>query len=134
MPPARVSDNSDPDERIARLESDVTSIGREVEGLRGDFQSFAREIRAGSKTNWGWIVAAVGAIVSILTGLIILGARGPLETIGDLKIHDERLQEREVKSAYDAGKYQERVDSLKSMVEVLHGNISPQEKGVLKGP
>lgn len=76
MPPA--TPKPDTDGRLSTLEEGQRSQGREISGLRQDFQAFAAEIRhaLAERSRFPW--PAIAVIVSILGGLITLGAWGPL--------------------------------------------------------
>ena len=86
-------------DRIGALEEGYRGLGREIGGMREDFQTFARDMRAETtamrndaalraRTQWGPIISALSVAVAILGGLITLGAQGPLR---DLNRHDEAL-------------------------------------------
>lgn len=86
-------------ERIGALEGGFKSLGNELHGLRDSFDSFAIEMRrnhqelqraqaARERTQWAPIIAAVAVVVSVIGGLVTLGANGPLR---DLSRHDQQL-------------------------------------------
>ena len=84
--------------RLSALEEGYRNLGREIGGLRDDFATFARDVRGElherSRVQWSPIIAGVAVVVTILGGLITLGAQGPMR---DLARHDDavaRLEER----------------------------------------
>lgn len=78
--------------RVAALEEGYANLGREIHGLRNDFQAFAREVRGElttrGRTQWAPIIAGASLVVAILGGLITLGAQGPLR---ELSRHEQAL-------------------------------------------
>lgn len=79
-------------DRIAALEEGYRNIGRELGGIREDFQAFSRDVRNElghrSRTQWSPILASVSLVVAILGGLITLGAQGPIR---DLERHEAAI-------------------------------------------
>lgn len=80
-------------DRISALEEGYKSLGREIGGLRQDFLGFADEVRRqmqhGARTQWAPLIGAIALAVTIVTGLITLGAAGPLQ---DIERHELRLE------------------------------------------
>lgn len=85
-------------ERIGALEEGYKNLGREIHGLRDDFQSFAGEIRrqltTQQRTPWPALIAAAAVTVSVLGGLITLGANGPLREIERNELEIRRVEDR----------------------------------------
>lgn len=68
-------------ERVSAVETSLMSMGREIHSVRGDVSSLRAEVNqgfntlrdamaGGSRTNWGWVISAVGV------GVVIVGAVG----------------------------------------------------------
>jgi hypothetical protein len=85
-------------DRLGALEAGYKNLGREIHGLREDFQSFAGEIRrqltTQQRTPWPAIIAAVAVGVSVIGGLITLGANGPLRELERQDLEIRRIENR----------------------------------------
>ncbi len=81
---------SNTDSRLSTVEEGLRSQNHQIIALRKDFQEFARDVRNGlaERSRFPW--AAIAVIVSILGGLITLGAWGPLR--------EQERQERQIEA------------------------------------
>lgn len=96
--PQEPRSNRDYGPRIAALEQGFESVRGEIHGLRQDFSGFASEMRremaVRGRTNWSPILAGIAVLVTIIGGLVTMGAQGPLRDLARAQAASDRLVER----------------------------------------
>lgn len=102
--------------RLSALEVQVGGLHDGLERLATSVESLAHDVRKGRLPQYGTIFAGLGVLVAILSGLIVLGARGPLETLADLKVRQDRRIENGYADAKAAGAREARIESIEATV------------------
>lgn len=109
--------------RLGRLEAEVDGIKGDIHGLRRAFEGFAQEMRSGSRPQWGTFIAGGSLIVVIITSLVVLGSRGPISTLADLKGEVVEQHKTDIESAFTRGQALAQVEILDAKVRELSVHV-----------
>lgn len=102
--------------RLGRLEAEVEGIKGDISAVRIAVEKLSSNWQASTRPQWGILISLGSFIVLVLSSLIILGARGPLETQAEIKNrfarHLEIQADMERDAAYKRGRRDEKINVL----------------------
>lgn len=105
--------------RMSSLEAQVEGLHQGLERLASSVESLAHDVRRSRTPHFGTIFAGLGVLVAILSGLIVLGSSGPLDTLEALKIEAATAHARDLEEAEDRGAREARLALVERTLETL---------------
>lgn len=97
-------------DRLAQVEANVSGLSERVEGIQHALSrvenavgAIGARLETSARPNWGWIIGGLGFVLTFLTSVMVLGARGPLESLDRLQNEADRLHVHFAESSYQRG-------------------------------
>lgn len=79
-------------ERMSAVESSIGSIQRDVHAITASLDALRTAVHASTRTHWGPIIGAGSFVVALVTAIVSLGARGPLDNLQRLDVAVEGMR------------------------------------------
>lgn len=120
-------------QRLGHLEMETSAFQAEVRtglaGLREIVESLATKLdqvtgRVNRPVNWGWIMAAVVAVVTITGAVVRLGASGHIDNLEELRLEKRLEHIRALDAARREGAQEAELAELKRRLEALEADAA----------